>query len=172
MCCRSRRAVADAGRPSGPPSVQRPALGSYTTSWDANDVLGVLSRALLNARDFDGLRARRPKMAYWIWGGGALAGVLGLAALSAVLGAAYQVVSEKADLARHPPPGHLFDVGGGRRLHLQCSRQGEGRIVVIEAGAGNDSTLWAWLLPQIASSPAHAPMTEQAWAGAIQPLGR
>ena len=90
-------------------------------------------------------------MAYWIWGGGALAGVLGLTALAAVLGAAYQVVSEKADLTRHPPPGRLFDVGGGRRLHLQCSRQGEGRIVVIEAGAGNDSTLWAWLLPQIAS---------------------
>jgi len=30
------------------------------------------------------------RLAYWIWGGGALAGVLGLAAFAAVLGAAYQ----------------------------------------------------------------------------------
>ena len=51
--------------------------------------------------------------------------VLEPAALAATRGT-YQIVSEKAGLTRHPPPGRLFDVGGGPRLHLQCSRQGTG----------------------------------------------
>ena len=89
-------------------------------------------------------------MAYWIWGAMAVAGVLGLATLAAAVGVSCQAAGERADLERHPPPGRLVDVNG-RRLHLYCAGQGHGPTVVIEAGSGNDSTLWAGMVQRIAS---------------------
>jgi pimeloyl-ACP methyl ester carboxylesterase len=63
---------------------------------------------------------------------------LGIAALAA-LGWGIQAVAERADLRRHRAPGRLVDLGG-RKLHLVCA--GTGPSVVIEAGSGDDSTLW------------------------------
>jgi pimeloyl-ACP methyl ester carboxylesterase len=89
-------------------------------------------------------------MAYWVWGAWIVAGAVGLASLAAALGATYQVVGERADLESHPPPGRLVDVNG-RRLHLYCTGKGHGPAVVIEAGAGNDSTLWADIVQRVSS---------------------
>jgi hypothetical protein len=89
-------------------------------------------------------------MAYWVWGAWIVAGAVALASLAAALGATYQVVGERADLARYPPPGRLVDVNG-RRLHLYCAGKGHGPAVVIEAGAGNDSTLWADIVRRVSS---------------------
>ena len=81
-------------------------------------------------------------MAYWVWGAWIVAGAVGLVSLAAALGATYQIAGETTDLERYPPPGRLVYVNG-RGLHLYCAGKGEGPAVVIEAGAGNDSTLWA-----------------------------
>ena len=52
----------------------------------------------------------------WRWTKRALAGVIGLALIVA-LGAAYQWLATRRDLAATPPPGQLVDIGG-YRLHL------------------------------------------------------
>jgi pimeloyl-ACP methyl ester carboxylesterase len=52
--------------------------------------------------------------------------------------------------AKFPPPGALVDVGG-YRLHLAC--EGEGSpTVVMEAGMGDPSSIWALVQPQIAQT--------------------
>ena len=89
-------------------------------------------------------------MAYWVWGAWIFAGAVGLASVVAALGATYQVAGERADLERYPPPGRLVDVNG-RRLHLYCAGNGDGPAVVIEAGARNDSTLWADIVQGVSS---------------------
>jgi pimeloyl-ACP methyl ester carboxylesterase len=86
-------------------------------------------------------------MTYWVWGAGVLAGVL---ALIAMAGAVYQIAGERADLGRHPPPGRLVEVGG-RRLHVYCAGTTNDPTVIIEAGSGNDSTLWGGIVVQVAS---------------------
>ena len=86
-------------------------------------------------------------MTYWVWGAGVLAAVL---ALIAAAGAIYQTAGERADLRRYPPPGRLVEVGG-RRLHVYCAGTTNGPTVVIEAGSGNDSTLWGGIVAHVAS---------------------
>ena len=58
----------------------------------------------------------------WRWTKRALAGVIGLG-LIAALGAAYQWLATRRDLAATPPPGQLVDIGG-YRLHLWCMGAG------------------------------------------------
>jgi pimeloyl-ACP methyl ester carboxylesterase len=69
--------------------------------------------------------------------------VVALAIITLLLGA-----KAKADLkAKYPPPGQLVDVGG-YRLHIDC--QGNGSpTVVMEAGLGDPSLMWALVQPQI-----------------------
>jgi pimeloyl-ACP methyl ester carboxylesterase len=71
--------------------------------------------------------------------------VIGLCALS---GATYQHISKMSDLKRYPPPGRLIDIGG-RRLHLLCAGKVSDHTVVIEAGSGNDVTLWQGILGRV-----------------------
>ena len=52
----------------------------------------------------------------------------------AVLAAGLTLRASQSDLP--PPPGKLFDVGGGRKLHAICTGQGA-PTVVIEAGASS-----------------------------------
>ncbi len=63
-------------------------------------------------------------------------------------GGVYQLLAERADLARHPPPGRWVDAGG-HRLQLHCSGEG-GPTIMLEAGLGNGITHWAALQPQLA----------------------
>lgn len=46
----------------------------------------------------------------------------------------------------------LVDVGGGRRLHVNCSgtNLAGGPTVVLESGAGNDSSVWNRVQPEVA----------------------
>ena len=71
--------------------------------------------------------------------------VTGLCALS---GVAYQHFSNSWDLKRYPPPGRLIDIGG-RRLHLLCAGKVSDHTVIIEAGSGNDVTLWQGILGRV-----------------------
>jgi len=57
-----------------------------------------------------------------------------------VLGAAYESVAERRDLAAAPPPGRLIDVGG-HRLHLWCLGTGT-PIVVFDSGLGGTAFDW------------------------------
>jgi pimeloyl-ACP methyl ester carboxylesterase len=66
-----------------------------------------------------------------------LAILLGLA----LLGAAYESVSEAADARAYPPPGQMVDVGGFR-LHINCVGAGS-PTVVIESGLGDWSASWS-----------------------------
>jgi pimeloyl-ACP methyl ester carboxylesterase len=65
-------------------------------------------------------------------------------------GTVYQYLSEAADLRRYPPPGSLVDVGG-RKLHIQCAGTSAGPTVVIEAGSGDDSTLWEDMVRRVSA---------------------
>lgn len=62
-------------------------------------------------------------------------------------GATYQLLAERSDLKRHPPPGVWVDAGG-HRLQLHCMGQGS-PTVMLEAGLGNGITHWAALQPLI-----------------------
>jgi pimeloyl-ACP methyl ester carboxylesterase len=70
------------------------------------------------------------------------------ALLLGALGGGYETARESLDRSAYPMPGQLIDVGG-HRLHISCT--GVGRpTVVLEAGFGNDSTIWAWIAPEVA----------------------
>lgn len=48
------------------------------------------------------------------------------------------------------PPGRMVNIGGGRKLHLNCSGQGS-PTVVLEAGLGDSSLVWSLVQPKLAS---------------------
>jgi pimeloyl-ACP methyl ester carboxylesterase len=75
-----------------------------------------------------------------------LALFFGLVAMTLVLGA-----KAKADLiAKYPPLGQMVDVGG-YRLHIDC--QGIGSpTVIMEAGLGEPSLMWALVQPQVSTT--------------------
>jgi pimeloyl-ACP methyl ester carboxylesterase len=63
-------------------------------------------------------------------------------------GAIYQVIGERADLRRFPPPGQLVDVGG-YRMHLHCQGGGEPTLI-LESLSGGMSSYWAWVQTELA----------------------
>ena len=77
------------------------------------------------------------------WVVGALTAVL---VLMAVGGAAMTVLASSASPAG---AGKLVDIGG-RRLYLECTGSGS-PTVVLQAGAGGDSTAWKTIQPTIAA---------------------
>jgi len=48
------------------------------------------------------------------------------------------------------PPGRMVDIGGGRRLHLNCAGSG-GPTVVLDAGLGDSSLVWALVQTKLAA---------------------
>jgi len=73
-----------------------------------------------------------------------------LAALVAAALAGYAAVAEARFYRRHPPPGRLVDVGGGRRLHIHCTGAGA-PAVVFESALGGSSVDWYAVQPNVAS---------------------
>ena len=67
-----------------------------------------------------------------------------------LLGAIYESMAETSDARVYPPPGKLVDVGG-YRLHINCTGTGS-PTVVIDAGLGDWSTMWAWVQPGVAKT--------------------
>lgn len=96
-----------------------------------------------------------------------LAVLTALVATSAAAGSVYQCLSETADLKRHPPPGRLIDIGG-RKLHILCAGAFVGPTVVIEAGSGDDSTLWQDMMRRV-SAFAHICTYDRAGLGWSDP---
>ena len=95
--------------------------------------------------------------------------LIGVAAL-AIAGLAYQQHAEATDRQRYPPPGRLVDIGG-RRLHLLCAGRAPGAAVIIEAGSGDDSTLWEDMVRRI-SAFAHVCTYDRAGLGWSDPAPR
>jgi len=80
--------------------------------------------------------------------------VLFVSALSIVLvgvGLVYQGISTANDTRRFPAPGQLFDIGG-QRLHIVCQGNAGGPTVILEAGQGNSSSIWARIQPEVAKT--------------------
>jgi pimeloyl-ACP methyl ester carboxylesterase len=71
-----------------------------------------------------------------------------LIALILLAGAVYQFLEARADMAQHPAPGRLVDIGG-YRLHLNCEGLGA-PTVLLESGIADDSLTWAGVQPSLA----------------------
>lgn len=67
-----------------------------------------------------------------------------------IVGVVYEPMAEAADDRDYPPPGQMVDVGG-YRLHINCTGTGS-PTVIIEAGLGDWSTIWAWVQPGVAKA--------------------
>jgi pimeloyl-ACP methyl ester carboxylesterase len=65
-----------------------------------------------------------------------------------VLGVIVQAIATETDRRAYPPIGQLYPVEG-HQMHLICTGDGS-PTVILEAGAGHFSTLWAWVQPAIA----------------------
>jgi len=47
------------------------------------------------------------------------------------------------------PPGRLVDIGGGQRLHVECTGRGA-PTVILEAGTGDLAVIWSLVQPEVA----------------------
>src|SRR5262245_33658318 len=90
--------------------------------------------------------ARRIGRGCLVWICRVLAVLVGLA----LLGAAYESISEAADARAYSPPGQMVDVGG-YRLHINCVGAGS-PTVVIESGWGDWSAAWSTVQSAAATS--------------------
>jgi pimeloyl-ACP methyl ester carboxylesterase len=63
-------------------------------------------------------------------------------------GAVYQFSMVEWDSHRYPPPGKLVDIGGGLRLHINCTGAGS-PTAILEAGPNDSSVIWQLAQPQI-----------------------
>jgi pimeloyl-ACP methyl ester carboxylesterase len=77
-----------------------------------------------------------------------LAGLIGALVLLAVIGAAYQWIATRRDLATMPPPGRLVDIGG-HRLHIWCMGAGK-PTVILDSGMGGGAFTWPRVQPDVA----------------------
>src|ERR1043165_6024243 len=96
--------------------------------------------------------ASRTGSAVLRWIGRILLGLFGLVVLAIIVGAiTEQVIRARA---RHdfPPPGRLVDVGGGRKMHIDCRGHGF-PTVVLEAGLDTAGSLsWSAVQDKIATT--------------------
>jgi len=75
--------------------------------------------------------------------------ILILVVLILALGAVIAGAIAKSNLAKqYPAPGQLVDVGG-YKLHINCIGEGS-PTVILEAGLGDFSLLWAYVQPEVA----------------------
>ena len=72
-----------------------------------------------------------------------------LVILVVAAGFLYENISEARDLRFHPMPGQRVDVGGGYKLHINCTGQGT-PVVVLDSGLGDSYVSWMKVQPQIA----------------------
>ena len=84
----------------------------------------------------------------WRWTWRALVSLCGLIVAAAGAGATYEWLATRRDLAGHPPPGRLVDVGG-HRLHVWCAGSGS-PAVVLEAGLTGSTAGWGSVQPELA----------------------
>jgi pimeloyl-ACP methyl ester carboxylesterase len=74
-------------------------------------------------------------------------GSLAVCVVVSAVGASYEYIAERGDLAAAPAPGRLIDVGG-HRLHLWCIGQGS-PTVVFDSGLGGTAFDWYSVLRDV-----------------------
>src|SRR5215203_2776479 len=67
-------------------------------------------------------------------------GVAALGTIALLSGASYEQLMRRRALQTHPVPGRLVDVGGGRRIQIDCRGAGA-PTVVLESGLDNLGSL-------------------------------
>jgi pimeloyl-ACP methyl ester carboxylesterase len=77
-----------------------------------------------------------------------LGGLCGLIVVTAIMGATYQWLATRRELAATPPPGHLVDIGG-YRLHLWCTGEGA-PAVILDTGLAGSTPGWGFVQPDVA----------------------
>lgn len=77
-----------------------------------------------------------------------LAILVAMPVLAVGVGAVYQTVATRRDLAATPAPGRLVNVGS-HRLHIWCMGSGT-PTVILESGLGGSSFGWARVQPRLA----------------------
>jgi pimeloyl-ACP methyl ester carboxylesterase len=77
-----------------------------------------------------------------------LGGLCGLIVVTAIMGATYQRLATRKELAATPPPGHLVDIGG-YRLHLWCTGEGS-PAVILDTGLAGSTPGWGFVQPDVA----------------------
>ncbi|MFI7706026.1 alpha/beta fold hydrolase [Nonomuraea sp. NPDC049480] len=75
----------------------------------------------------------------------AAATIAGGAAMASIL---YQILGERADRRRFPPPGKLVNVRG-RRIHVWLEGDGDGPTVVVAPGIGSTCLEWTAIQRQL-----------------------
>lgn len=85
----------------------------------------------------------------WRWTRCTLIGLSGLVVAAALSGVTYQGIATRRDLAAHPPPGRLVEIGG-HRLHIWCTGSGA-PSVILETGLGGSSADWGFVQPEVAA---------------------
>jgi pimeloyl-ACP methyl ester carboxylesterase len=75
--------------------------------------------------------------------------LLAIFVIGSSAGYLYQNAATARDAARYHPQGRMIDIGGGRRLNIDC--QGAGSpTVILESGLGVPSALWADVVKGVA----------------------
>ena len=77
-------------------------------------------------------------------------GAVGLLAVAATSGAAFEWIASTNDATAYPATGHLVDVGG-HNMYLACSGEGS-PTVVLDAGLGGSSLDWSLVQPDLAKT--------------------
>jgi len=67
----------------------------------------------------------------------------------AAIGGVYETVQETLDRGAHRMRGQLIGIGDGRRMYLSCAGSGSPTVVLVP-GAGEPSSVWAWIAPDVA----------------------
>jgi pimeloyl-ACP methyl ester carboxylesterase len=67
-----------------------------------------------------------------------------------LMGVIYQTIATEQDRRTYSPRGQLYTVNG-HQMHIVCTGEGS-PTVILEAGAGHFSTMWAWVQPAIVQS--------------------
>jgi pimeloyl-ACP methyl ester carboxylesterase len=81
------------------------------------------------------------------WTGRVLLGLFALLLALAATGVSYQALATAIDRRTYAPAGRLVEVDG-HQMHISCTGQGS-PTVVLEAGAGTPSGVWAWVQPEL-----------------------
>jgi pimeloyl-ACP methyl ester carboxylesterase len=76
---------------------------------------------------------------------------LALAVAALLLGSGFEIYAQHEAARLYPPPGRLIDVGGGRKMHLDCRGHGA-PTVVFQAGLDTTGSLgWGLVQDKIAA---------------------
>ncbi len=95
--------------------------------------------------------ARRRRAGVWRWIGRVGLAIVVLVVLVIAGGAGYEQWARSTARTRFPPPGRLVDVGGGRRIHIDCRGQGGPTVVLISGLDNNGALAWSAVRDRISS---------------------